>query len=430
MTENHLTIPIDSESKKVLAEDGLRFDLLDSTDAEAFIPWSQAITRNFLAPAEPLDKIERIRSYYGDMRVSGVWDDTAADPAVPVATFRTWPADLTVPGGGAVPAWAVSSVTVTGSHRRRGITRAMMEGELRTAAALGIPVAMLTVSESTIYGHFGFGPSAMARDLIIDTHRARWIGPEVSGRVQFVTQEQLLVDGLAIVERTRLRTPGQIQYDGILWERLLGVIGGDDGVRPLRFARYDDAEGTPQGFAIFTLKEDHSDFTKHELNVHYLVTATDDAYAGVWRFLLESDLVATVKADLRPLDEPLRWMVADYRSVHTSDVDHLWTRILDVKPALEARTYATPGRIVIAVSDPLGFAAGTWALDVAVDGSATVTEVSEPADVSMSVNELGAIYLGGVSATMLASAGCITGDAKRLDSMFRSDVMPWLSIWF
>ena len=69
-------------------------------------------------------------------------------------------------------------------------------------------------------------------------------------------------------------------------------------------------------------------------------------------------------------------------------------------------------------------------MSVAADGSATVTEVSEPADVSMTINELGAIYLGGVSATMLASAGRITGDAERLDAMFRSDVAPWLSIWF
>jgi predicted acetyltransferase len=430
MSENFLTIPVDSSSRKLLAEDGLRFDLVDSSDPVAFIPWSQSITRNFLAPAEPLDKIERVRAYYGDMRLSGVWDDSAADPAMPVATFRTWPADLTVPGAGSVLAWAISSVAVAGSHRRRGITRAMMEGELRTASALGIPVAMLTVSESTIYGRFGFGPSAMASDLVIDTRRARWTGPTPSGRVQYVTQEQLLVDGHAIVERARLSTPGQIQYDGILWERLLGVIGGEEGVRPLRFARYDDADGTPQGFAIFTLKESDTDFTEHELNVHYLMAATDDSYAGVWRFLLEADLVSTVKADLRPLNEPVRWMVADYRSVRTSDVDHLWTRILDVKPALEARTYASPGRIVLGVSDPLGFADGTWALEVGTDGSATVTEVAAPAEVSMSVSELGAIYLGGVPATTLATAGRLTGDAERLDEMFHSTVTPWLSIWF
>jgi predicted acetyltransferase len=377
----------------------------------------------------PDDKIDSLQGYYRDMRLAGVWDETAAVPEMPVATFRTWPADLTVPGRTSLPAWAISSVAVAGTHRRRGIARAMMESELRTASELGLPMAMLTVSESTIYGTFGFGPATLGRDLRVDTRRAGWIGPEVTGRVHFVTRQQLLVDGHAIVERVRLETPGEIEYSGIFWDRLLGVLD-ENNTRALRFARYDDADGTPQGFAIFTHSGGDADFVEHELKVHYLVTATDDAYAGIWRFLLETDLVSTVSANLRPLDEPLRLMVADFRSIRTSDVDHLWLRVLDVKHTLEARTYASPGRIVIAVSDPLGYAAGSWALDVAADGAATVSKVDEPADASMTVNELGSIYLGGVSAVALARAGRIRGDAAQLETMFASTVAPWCSIWF
>jgi predicted acetyltransferase len=430
MTEKHLTIPVDSASKDRLASDGLRFDLVDNSDRVAFGPWSQVITRSFLEPAQPDAKIDKLHGYYQAMRLTGVWDETAAVPEMPVATFRTWPADLTVPGRTALTAWAISSVAVAGTHRRRGIARAMMESELRTAVALGIPMAMLTVSESTIYGNFGFGPAALARDLTVDTRRAGWVGPEVSGRVQFVTREQLLADGHPIVERVRLETPGQIEYSGIFWDRLLGVLDDDKSAAALRFARYDDADGIPQGFAIFTHAADDADFTRHELKVHYLVTATDEAYAGIWRFLLETDLVSKVSAELRPLDEPVRLMVADFRAVRTSDIDHLWIRILDVKQTLEARTYAAPGRIVIAVSDPLGYAEGSWALDVAADGTASVTQVDEPADATMSVNELGSIYLGGVSAVALARAGRIRGDATQLEAMFASTVAPWCSIWF
>lgn len=430
MTEKHLTIPVDDASKERLATDGLRFDLLDNSDRAAFGPWSRVITRSFLEPALLDDHIDKLHGYYREMRLTGVWDETAAVPEMPVATFRTWPADLTVPGRRSVPAWAISSVAVAGTHRRRGIARTMMQSELRTASELGIPVAMLTVSESTIYGNFGFGPAALARDLTVDTRRAGWIGPDVTGRVQFVTQKQLLVDGHPIVERMRLETPGQIEYSGIFWDRLLGVLDDDKSARALRFVRYDDADGAPQGFAIFTHSGGDGDFTAHQLKVHYLVTATDDAYAGIWRFLLETDLVSKVSADLRPLDEPLRWMLGDFRAVHISDVDHLWIRILDVKQTLESRTYATAGRIVIAVSDPLGYAEGSWALDVATDGRAFVSKVEEPADATMSVNELGSIYLGGVPAVTLAAAGRLTGDAARLDAMFASPVAPWCSIWF
>ena len=53
-------------------------------------------------------------------------------------------------------------------------------------------MAMLTVSESTIYGRFGFAPAAMSTEWEIDTRRARWTGPaSTPGRVEFVTLAHL-----------------------------------------------------------------------------------------------------------------------------------------------------------------------------------------------------------------------------------------------
>ena len=48
----------------------------------------------------------------------------------------------------------------------------------------------------------------------------------------------------------------------------------------------------------------------------------------------------------------------------------------------------------------------------------------------MSVNALGALNLGGVSARTLAAAGSVHGAVDRLDATFRSPVVPYLSIWF
>jgi predicted acetyltransferase len=130
------------------------------------------------------------------------------------------------------------------------------------------------------------------------------------------------------------------------------------------------------------------------------------------------------------VDEPLRWMIDDFRAVHVDEVDHLWTRILDVRQALEARTYAAPGRLVIAVRDDLGFADGTWALEVDDSGAARVVPVDEPAEATVSVNALAALHLGGVPAHNLIAAGSLQGDATRIDAMFHSPVAPFLSIWF
>jgi predicted acetyltransferase len=401
VTAPHLTQPIDETSRTRLASAGLTFRLVDPSDATDFVPWSDAMTRGFYGPTEPPADTEAQRAHHLDDRLTGVYDPTSATPEQPVATTHCWPADLTLPGDRTVPAWAVSGVTVAQTHRRRGLARALMEAELRTAVALGCPVAMLTVSESTIYARFGYSPAALARLLTISTRRARWIGPETTGRVQYVSAEQLRHEGFAIVERVRPTVPGEVSYSGTghLWLRRLGLSGRDDNAKNLRFVRHDDENGTAQGFAIFQLVENEADFAEHELKLHALVAATPAAYASLWRFLLEMDLVSTITAYMRPVDEPLRWMIDDFRAIHVDERDHLWVRVLDVPAALSGRTYATPDRIVLAVDDPLGHAEGTWALDIDPDGHATVTPVDEPADVSMTVNALGSLLLGGVRAS-------------------------------
>ncbi len=128
----------------------------------------------------------------------------------------------------------------------------------------------------------------------------------------------------------------------------------DEDAKKQRFVRYDDEAGQMQGFASYKLTENPDDFTQHRLDLLHLVTATDDAYAALWRFVLEMDLVSEVRAHLRPVDEPVRWMVSDFRAVKVAELDHLWIRILDVPAALEARTYAAPGRLVLGVTDPFG----------------------------------------------------------------------------
>lgn len=430
MSAAHLDLAVDETSRERLAGDGLRYGRVDASDSDAFDAWFRAETRGFHDGEPSAELVEQQRDLLADCRIVGVWDDSTPLPHSPVATTICWPTDLTVPGRRSVAAWAVSGVTVAPTHRRRGIARALMEAELHTAHALGLPVAMLTVSESSLYGRYGYGMAALARDVTVDTRRVRWTGPEAPGRVHFVSADQLLTDGHALVERVRLETPGQIGYEGKLWRRQLGLTVEDAEAKKLRFVRYDDPDGTHQGFAVFQLVENTAEFTHHELKIHTLVSATTEAYAGLWRFLLDMDLVSTVTAHLRPVDEPLRWMISDFRAVKISESDHLWVRVLDAKAALESRTYASAGRIVLQIDDDLGFAAGTWALDVDDVGTASVRTVDEPADARLSVAALGSLLLGGVHASTLAAAGSLTGDAARLDGMFRSPVEPYLSIWF
>ncbi|MCU1422924.1 MAG: family N-acetyltransferase [Microbacteriaceae bacterium] len=439
MTSEFRTAPIDKTSAERLAAVGLRLGLVDTEDRAGFEAWLQADFRGFHSAPLTEELLPANLEGLAYRRTTGVWDERALHAASPVATTNSWVGELTVPGERTVPAWAISSVTVAPTHRRKGIARNLLEAELRTAAGLGMPLAMLTVSESTIYGRFGFAPAAMAAEWRIDVRRAKWTGPQAPGALHFVTIEQFREQAADLFDTVRLTSPGEIDMWGLRWDELTGIQGRDkERAKNLRAVRYDDAAGRPQGYALYQVTGGEQDFSAHTLSVEYLLTATPDAYAGLWRFLLEVDLVTEVKAWLRSADEPLRWQLSDFRAARVSTSDHLWLRILDVKAALEARAYAAPGRFVLEISDDLDFTTGRWLVEIA-DGAATVSPADDaPTDdapiLALSANELAALYLGGVSATTLVGAGRIAelqpGAAQALDTSFRSPRTPWLSFWF
>ena len=429
MPHDYLSLPIDAASAKKLAADNLGMQLVDTGDTAQYETWVQVANRGFHGSPLNEDQSTVMREAMATRRTTGVYDGEE-----PVGTVNAFPSPVTVPGGAQLPAWAISMVTVAPTHRRRGIARELLESELRAAKELGIPMAMLTVSESTIYGRFGFAPAVMASNLTISTRRAKFVGAATGG-VRFTSIDDLrpLVDGL--YARWRTMSPGEMEVWPRRWDQILGKVhdGKNDPTKHPRAVRFDDANGELQGFAVYKVTENEADFPASTAEILYLMAATPDAYAALWRFLLELDLVATVTAHLRPVDEPVRWQVNDFRAVTVETYDHLWLRILDVKAVLEAREYYAPASLVLEITDALGHAAGTFSFTTH-EGSTVVEPVETTPALTLSINELSALYLGGVSATTLRTAGRIVehekGATAKLDAAFHSPATPWLSVWF
>jgi predicted acetyltransferase len=173
---------------------------------------------------------------------------------------------------------------------------------------------------------------------------------------------------------------------------------------------------------------------KGTLSVAELTAATPEAYLRLWRFCCEVDLITGVQAGDRPVHEPLVWSLVDGRSLRqTGRFDFVWVRVLDVAAALAARNYSGEGRLVIEVTDTLGIAGGRFALEGGPDG-ATCSATDATAQLTVPVDVLGALYLGGMPARDLAYAGRIdehVPDAvARADAMFHSPITPWCSTWF
>ena len=425
LTARLLAAGTDPAQAEALAAQGLELRRLDGHDPAQAHAWLDAVSRGFLEPERTDAQRTAFEARARGVRLLGVLDAQAPRPDLPVATLTSWAGELTVPGG-TVPTCAVSGVTVSPTHRRRGVLRALLTGELRTAAALGLPLASLTVSESAIYGRFGFAPAVLATQATIDVRRAGWVGPVPLGRVDVVARDRVRDVLAALHDRVRVSTPGEMDVPPVVWDELLRLTPEAERPGEVRAVQHRAPGGEVEGVLLYTVTPDSHDDAGATVDVERLVAATPDAYAALWRFVLSMDLVARVRAHDLSSDEPLWWMLADRRAATVTVRDQHYLRVLDVAAALGARRYDVDDALVLEVADPLDIAGGRFLVTVR-DGHATVVRdapasaVGDAPVVRLGVGALSAVLLGAVSPVTLARAGLLMADdPARLARLFAS----------
>lgn len=353
-----------------------------------------------------------------------------------VGMTRRFATDLAVPGG-EVQAAGITAVAVLSTHRRRGHLTRLMRAQLDDIRDRSIPVAVLMAAEWPIYGRFGYGPAIDACRFEIDAPTASF-RESATGSIELVEPASLLPELAAAHERRRARTPGAISREAIVWERLAGVSAWPgQTLEPARQrgAVWRDANGDAQGAVAYKVAETwHRNRPAGSAEVTLLVGATPAAERELWRHLCEVDWVRTVMAGMRGVDDPLPLFLDDARAATALDPsDALWARILDVPAAFAAHRPARAGSAVVEVSDPMGYAAGRWRIELAPDGAA-VEPSTAAVDVALPVEALGALYLGGRSAARLHEAGWLEEGAahgvERLDALLATPTRPWLPTAF
>ncbi|MFC9700393.1 GNAT family N-acetyltransferase [Streptomyces sp. NPDC056943] len=361
-------------------------------------------------------------------RSLGVWDGDLCVGTAGAFSFR-----LTVPGGASVPAGGVTMVSVAGTHRRRGILTSMMRRQLDDLRAAGESVAVLTASEPEIYGRFGYGVAAYAARATIDTTRVRLAVPEGTDGV--VVRQADLTESSAVCEEVYAKLvparPGMLARLP-QWERLplIDPPADREGASP-RLCVLAERGGEVVGFAHYAIKPEWSfKGADGAVTVHQLMGLDAVAEAALWRFLCSVDLTREVRIHSRPVDDAWQHLVSDVRRCAMTLRDSLHVRLVEVGAALEARTYQAPVDVVFEVEDAFcPWNEGRWRLTGDTKG-ATCVRTSDPADLELSVRELGSAYLGGTSLVSLASAGRVRelreGALVEASVGFGSPVAPWL----
>ncbi|HEU4354096.1 MAG TPA: GNAT family N-acetyltransferase [Actinomycetota bacterium] len=397
----------------------IRDDEFDELATVIFAAFGDAPRPESIRNERRVAEIDRCLAAFDDGRIVG---------GAAAYSFR-----FSVPGAEVATA-GVTSVGVLPTHRRQGINTALMRKVLDDAHERGEPLAALFASEGGIYGRFGFGLGSFSCATDLETERSRFVrGYRPSGTVRLHAKDEAIPPILAVYEDVRRTRPGMPALDE-RWIEYRVEHRHDDG-EPKPFFAVHRTAGVADGYAIYTVKHAWPDGIPHlEISVSDLMATGPDAYADIWRFLLDHDLVRRVTSWARPVDDPLLHLLAEPRRLRLAVRDGLWVRLVDLSSALCARAYAGRDRIVLEVRDDFcAWNDGRFALDAGPEGPICEPSTEEP-DLVCDVNVLGAAYLGGVTFRQLSRAGRVEegspGALARADALFGWDPAPWCPFVF
>ncbi len=393
--------------------------------AEDFERAIRAVATAFGDQAHPA-QIEHWRNVVDVERSLAAYDGSEIVAASSTVKFA-----LSVPGGEARTA-GVTGVGVLPSHRRRGVLTGLMRRQLDDIRAHGEPLAALWASEALIYGRFGFGLATKNARIDADRDRAAPASRrEPTGSVRLVGHDEALELLPPVYDRVRSVTPGFHSRTRAWWEH--EVLADEEPYRrgaSVLFRAVFERDGALEGYALYRVKQDWPDgLPGSTLIVNEEISATPLATRELWRFLFGVDLVAWLTTRTMSPDHPLFLLAAEPARLRFRLGDGLWLRLVDVRDALAARSYADRGSLVLDVEDDFcPWNVGCYELRAGEDGVAVTRAGREP-DLRLGVGDLASAYLGGFSFAELLRAGRVdelrSGAVERADALFRTSRAPW-----
>ena len=372
------------------------------------------------------DEVARLSPVFDTERLFLACEDDDVVGTAGTLAFR-----LSVPGG-EVDCGGVTMVGVLPGHRRRGHLQRLMERVLEDGHERGEALSVVWSTGGDLYGRFGYGLGAFVARIDAARERVELASePTAGAQVRLVELDEALDALPAIYEDVRSTTSGLASRSEAWWRswRLAGPPGTSPAAPPM-FRALLEVDGRPEAYALYRVHGSwEGGVSTARLDVLEAMAATPRGMTEIWRFLLSLDLVGQVRALHLPVDHPLTLLVREPSHLRLMLTDGLWVRPVDAGAALAARSFAGEGEAVLELADErCPWNQGRRRIRASPAG-ATLEPTRAPADVRLSVAELGSVYLGGMTFERLLRAGRIeevrAGAVKRLDALFRVTTAPW-----
>jgi predicted acetyltransferase len=302
----------------------------------------------------------------------------------------------------------------------------------------GEPVSILWASESAIYQHFGYGIGTLQSTFDIERTRIAFARPAPAlGRIRLIDRDEATRLFAPIYEAVRVGIPGTVTRSEARWR--LDQLEDAEWQRAANGIKYRavlEVDGEPRGYAIYRAKEEWGETGPNNTVLVFEVVGLDAAAErAIWEWLAGIDLVGHIKAQRGPVPHPLMLQLTEPRRLGLNVREGMWLRLIDMRAALEARTYGAAGSLTFEVTDEFcPWNAGRWRLDVGADGRGTLTASVADPDLTVDTADLATVYLGTFTFADLARAGrvgeCRPGAVADADRLFAIATAPWSSTMF
>ena len=342
--------------------------------------------------------------------------DSAVDGNPIVATAGNFSLEVTLAGPAPVPMAGVTWVSVSATHRRRGIAAELMARVEDDARAHDDPIIGLTASEGGIYERFGYGVATVVRSFSIDRRRVEMLDEfkADTSTIRFVNYTEHYDEIGRLFDRFRRTMVGEVSMPDFLLRQNL---------RPPGPTTRMVCALHPDGFAVWQVNPDWNEGDpQHGIRLWMLVGLTDEAYRALWTLVLSTDLGGEISGRM-PVgpDEPLPYFLSNPRALKTTHIgDHLWLKILDPNAVFSARSYRTDDALVLELANGDKFR-------VTSDGVSTARR-RKKADLVLTESAVGPLALGGVTASVLAAGGRLQASSteilERADAFFGVSPTP------
>ncbi len=265
----------------------------------------------------------------------------------------------------------------------------------------------MRASEATIYERYGYGVASSSQTVEVRTARAALRRDVGDGGFVRLLDTAAAWDVLPrIYDAHRPSRPGTLDRPAVWWQ---GVRMRSESSQGASYVAVHGEPGSESGFARYRPVDTERWFVADErtIVVEDFFAPTTEAYLGLMRFLLGLDLVDRVVFWMLPMDDPLPWLLADRRAARVTAVhDETWLRVIDVPRALGARRYAGDAAVTLEVNDSV-LQENSARFVVTGDGA---ERTGRRAQLSVGVEGLAAVLLGGTTWRDLAVAGLVRAD--------------------